>query len=69
MIEEHYETLAIFSGIGFENLVGRVRSFYFKRANKGGNKGRGKYFKQFRLILKRKIKLDNVKRRSLRLRD
>jgi len=39
---ERYGNLAIFSGIGFENLVGRVRSFYFKRTNRGGNKGRGK---------------------------
>ena len=37
-----FGNVAIFSGVGFENLVGRVRNFYFRRTNRSGSKGRGK---------------------------
>jgi hypothetical protein len=39
----HFGNIAIFSGIGFECLVGRVRSYFHKRTSKGGNKGRNEF--------------------------
>ena len=36
---KRFGNIAIYSGIGFECLVGKVRSFYFKRCNKSGHVG------------------------------
>lgn len=46
-----FGSIAKLSGIGFENLVGRVRSYVLKRTNNGGNAGRNEKKKKIKAVV------------------